>query len=217
MIKRGIGAPSHEDREEAITPPQWDTKAASARVLPLLLYGVSVGKRRISLPDEDHDDTRDAETDEVVVVAGAQGGVQLAEELGLGAWSRHLISPVMRQWSETMLFALPPAMVPMWKLRPFSTSLWGSAAMADAATAFFFPGEDFSRLVVRDQLIEGKTTYVLPHPSPLNAKWFKDHPEFEAERMPVVRAAVQSAPFARADCGGCGAGTSAKQIGTILR
>lgn len=31
-----------------------------------------------------------------------------------------------------------------------------------------------------------KGTFVLPHPSPLNIKWFRGHPAFEEERMKTV-------------------------------
>jgi uracil-DNA glycosylase len=59
-----------------------------------------------------------------------------------------------------------------------------------AAADFFFPKSDFTELVFSDHEINGKDAYVLPHPSPLNVKWFKDHPEFENERVFVVRNAV---------------------------
>ena len=32
-----------------------------------------------------------------------------------------------------------------------------------------------------------KLAIVLPHPSPLNIKWFKDHPEFMKERIFQIR------------------------------
>ena len=47
----------------------------------------------------------------------------------------------------------------------------------------FFPNEDFSDLVFKDNFINGKLTIVLPHPSPLNIKWFKDHPMFLNKRI----------------------------------
>ena len=59
-----------------------------------------------------------------------------------------------------------------------------------AAADFFFPKRDFTDLVFNDQEINGKKAYVIPHPSPLNVKWFKDHPEFETERILVIRKAV---------------------------
>lgn len=51
------------------------------------------------------------------------------------------------------------------------------------AAGFFFPKEDFTSLVFRDNIINGKPAYVLPHPSPLNVKWFKDNPEFLSSRV----------------------------------
>ena len=42
-------------------------------------------------------------------------------------------------------------------------------------------------LVVNINYINGKLTIVLPHPSPLNIKWFKDHPEFMERRIFEIR------------------------------
>jgi len=61
-----------------------------------------------------------------------------------------------------------------------------------AAADFFFPKESFTDLVFNDQEIRKKPAYVLPHPSPLNVKWFKDHPEFEKERIPEIRRIVHN-------------------------
>jgi len=55
------------------------------------------------------------------------------------------------------------------------------------AAEFFFPRQVFLNLVFSDQQINGKLALVLPHPSPLNVKWFKDNPMFEKERMPIIR------------------------------
>lgn len=57
---------------------------------------------------------------------------------------------------------------------------------------YFFPKEDFSKLIFNNQKINGKLAIVLPHPSPLNMKWFKDHPEFESKRLPEVRKIIYS-------------------------
>ena len=35
--------------------------------------------------------------------------------------------------------------------------------------------------------INNKLAIVLPHPSPLNIKWFKDHPEFMEKRIFEIR------------------------------
>jgi uracil-DNA glycosylase family 4 len=55
------------------------------------------------------------------------------------------------------------------------------------AAGFFFPGERLTDLVWEDRKISGKTAYVLPHPSPINVKWFMDNPQFEKERIQEIR------------------------------
>lgn len=57
---------------------------------------------------------------------------------------------------------------------------------------FFFPKQAFSDLVFYDQHIQGVTAIVLPHPSPLNIKWYKDHPQFELERLPAIRQTIHT-------------------------
>ena len=61
------------------------------------------------------------------------------------------------------------------------------------AAAYFFPDEDFSSLVFRDHTLNGKPVYILPHPSPLNARWLKDHPAFLQERIETIRRAIHRA------------------------
>ena len=51
----------------------------------------------------------------------------------------------------------------------------------------FFPDENFNDLIFKNNFINGKLAIVLPHPSPLNIKWFKDHPEFMKERIFQIR------------------------------
>jgi len=58
------------------------------------------------------------------------------------------------------------------------------------ASKYVFPESDFNELVFRNSLLNGKTTIVLPHPSPLNIKWFKDHPSFEKDRLPNIRSTI---------------------------
>lgn len=58
------------------------------------------------------------------------------------------------------------------------------------AASFFFPKEDFSALIFKDNVINDRPAYVLPHPSPLNAKWFKDHPDFLEKRLLEIRTAI---------------------------
>lgn len=63
------------------------------------------------------------------------------------------------------------------------------------AAEFFFPKKDFKELIFKDQKINGIKTYVLPHPSPVNIKWFKDNPEFEKSRIPVIRKEIHKILF----------------------
>lgn len=58
------------------------------------------------------------------------------------------------------------------------------------AAAFFFPGEKMSSLAFEDRQINGKPAYILPHPSPLNMKWFRDYPQFEQKRVFEIQRAV---------------------------
>ena len=46
---------------------------------------------------------------------------------------------------------------------------------------------NFSLEKVLEYYINGKLVIVLPHPSPLNIKWFKDHPEFMEKRIFEIR------------------------------
>lgn len=55
------------------------------------------------------------------------------------------------------------------------------------AASRLFPKREFTELVFQDQEYDGIPCYVLPHPSPLNVRWFRMHPEFEKQRMPVIR------------------------------
>ena len=47
--------------------------------------------------------------------------------------------------------------------------------------------EDFNELIFKNNYFNEKLTIVLPHPSPLNIKWFKDHPEFMEKRIFEIR------------------------------
>lgn len=55
----------------------------------------------------------------------------------------------------------------------------------------FFPKEDYNDLIFKNNYINGKLTIVLPHPSPLNIKWFKDHPLYYEKRIFEIRDIVQ--------------------------
>lgn len=59
------------------------------------------------------------------------------------------------------------------------------------AADFFFPKRDFTSLIFQDLELNGKPAFVLPHPSPLNVKWFLDHPEFERVRVKEIESAVR--------------------------
>lgn len=60
------------------------------------------------------------------------------------------------------------------------------------STKAFFPKENFTDLIFKDNYINGKKTIVLPHPSPLNVRWFKEHPEFEITRLPEIREIIHN-------------------------
>ena len=55
------------------------------------------------------------------------------------------------------------------------------------ASKIFFPNEKFEELVFKNNTLNNKLAIVLPHPSPLNKKWIKDHPKFMNERIIEVR------------------------------
>lgn len=55
------------------------------------------------------------------------------------------------------------------------------------AAKSFFPNENYEELVFKNNYWNGKLTIVLPHPSPLNKKWIKEHPEFLNKRIVEVR------------------------------
>lgn len=58
------------------------------------------------------------------------------------------------------------------------------------AAKTFFPEEDFVDLVFKDNYWNGKLTLVLPHPSPLNKRWLKEHPMFMEQRIYEIRKIV---------------------------
>jgi uracil-DNA glycosylase len=61
------------------------------------------------------------------------------------------------------------------------------------AANFIFPGKNFTELIFTNQTLLGKLTFVLPHPSPANKKWLKNHPEFKRKRLKEVRLAIHDA------------------------
>lgn len=61
------------------------------------------------------------------------------------------------------------------------------------AAKFIFPNEKFIDLVFKDNIFNNKKALVLPHPSPVNIKWFIDHPEFEKKRIVEIRKIIRKA------------------------
>ena len=59
------------------------------------------------------------------------------------------------------------------------------------AAKTFFPNENFNELVFKNNYLNNKLTLVLPHPSPLNIKWYKDHPEFMNKRIFEIRKTIK--------------------------
>lgn len=55
------------------------------------------------------------------------------------------------------------------------------------AAKWFFPKEKLTDLIFQNHTYKGKPLYVIPHPSPLNRRWLKAHPEFEKERIIDIR------------------------------
>lgn len=59
------------------------------------------------------------------------------------------------------------------------------------AAKLFFPNEKYEELIFKDSIWNGKKAYVLPHPSPLNRRWLKNHPEFIENRMVEIREKIK--------------------------
>ncbi len=59
------------------------------------------------------------------------------------------------------------------------------------AAKVFFPNDSFDELVFKNNIWNDKLTIVLPHPSPLNKKWLKDHPWFLEKRILEVRKIIK--------------------------
>lgn len=89
----------------------------------------------------------------------------------------------------------PPAVCArtwMWReLATVRNSLY--VIIGSRAARFFFPERAFPDAVFHDQRIDGKPAFVLPHPSPLNSRWFAHYPHFMEERIAEVRRAVHRA------------------------
>ena len=59
------------------------------------------------------------------------------------------------------------------------------------AAQFLFPGKDYNELIFNNQHLNGKLALVLPHPSPLNIKWFKENPDFYSKRLIEIRKIIK--------------------------
>lgn len=60
------------------------------------------------------------------------------------------------------------------------------------AAMTFFKNQNFNDLVFHNQTLNGKLALVLPHPSPLNRKWIKDHPLFLEKRIKEIRKIIKN-------------------------
>jgi len=60
------------------------------------------------------------------------------------------------------------------------------------AAKTFFPNDNFEDLVFKNNIWNEKLTIVLPHPSPLNRRWIKSHPDFILKRLPEVRKIIKN-------------------------
>lgn len=59
-----------------------------------------------------------------------------------------------------------------------------------SAASYFFPNQRLTDLVFQNLEINGKETFVLPHPSPMNMRWFRDYPAFLEKRVLDIQKAV---------------------------
>lgn len=60
-----------------------------------------------------------------------------------------------------------------------------------SAAKSFFPEEKYDKLIFSDNILNEKKCLVLPHPSLLNIRWFKEHPEFEEYRINEIRKSIK--------------------------
>ena len=60
------------------------------------------------------------------------------------------------------------------------------------AAKTFFPNENYNDLIFKNNYLFGKLALVLPHPSPLNIKWFKDNPDFMNKRILEIRKIINN-------------------------
>jgi len=55
---------------------------------------------------------------------------------------------------------------------------------------FLFPDREYTSLIFETTFLNGKPAIVLPHPSPLNIKWFNDNPLFLKKRIFEIRETI---------------------------
>ena len=112
----------------------------------------------------------------VVKWALRKGKAALFEGTGLGKTIQELswAEQVHRITNKPVLIIAPLAVVPQ---------------TVSEANKF---GISAKQVFGNDQVFNGKPAYVLPHPSPLNRRWFKTYPEFEAKRVKEIRAVIKS-------------------------
>ena len=55
------------------------------------------------------------------------------------------------------------------------------------AASYIFPKIPFHDLVFNTQTLHDRKAFILPHPSPFNNRWLKQHPKFISERLPLLR------------------------------
>ena len=55
----------------------------------------------------------------------------------------------------------------------------------------FINRSKYEELIFKDNVWNGKKTIELPHPSPLNKKWIKDHPQFLQKRIHEIRNTIR--------------------------
>jgi uracil-DNA glycosylase family 4 len=79
-----------------------------------------------------------------------------------------------------------------WLLREISTiNNQIFVIIGQKAASFLFPNKTYEDLIFNNQYLNNKLTLVLPHPSPLNIKWFKEHPDFYEKRLIEIREEIK--------------------------
>lgn len=56
----------------------------------------------------------------------------------------------------------------------------------------FFPNENYNDLIFNNNYLNNKLAIVLPHPSPLNIRWFKEHPKFYEKRLTEIQELINN-------------------------